>query len=133
MGHSNGAVMGQLLMCKSNTFSAAVAISGPLNVASGNCIGGSGKRILAIHGSADDNVPVAGGRGSKGISGIAFQSEQHSQMLQEAAGTTYQLKLLPGIDHNLAHITAAIERTEQNSVADLATSFFGLDARPTSP
>jgi polyhydroxybutyrate depolymerase len=137
MGHSNGAMMGQLLICKSNTFSAAVAISGPLNLASGPCQGASSgasrKRILAIHGSADQNVPVAGGRGTKGISGVAFQSEQHSQQLQEAAGTSYQLQLLPGVDHNLDHISAAIQSSEQQSVAEKAALFFGLGGNAAQP
>ncbi len=137
MGHSNGAIMSQLLICKSNTFRAAVAISGPLNLASGACQGASAgaasKRILAIHGSADENVPVAGGRGTKGISGVAFQSEVHSEQLQEAAGTSYQLQLLPGVDHNLEHISAAVESTEQQSVAEKAALFFGLSGNAAKP
>jgi polyhydroxybutyrate depolymerase len=133
MGHSNGAMMSQLLMCKSNLFSAAVAISGPLNLASGSCSGEAGKRILAIHGSADDNVPVDGGRGSKGISGVAFQSERHSETLQEAAGAIYQLQLLPGVDHNLERINAAIQNSEQRSVAEKAALFFGLRTQATRP
>jgi polyhydroxybutyrate depolymerase len=137
MGHSNGAIMSQLLMCRSNTFSAAVAISGPLNLASANCQSAAStaasKRILAIHGSVDENVPVAGGRGSKGISGVAFQSEQHSAQLQEAAGTSYQLLLLPGVDHNLEHISAAIKSSEQQSVAEKAALFFGLSAPADKP
>ena len=132
MGHSNGAIMSQLLICKSNTFAAAVAISGPLNLANGKCLavanGATAKHILAIHGSADENVPVAGGRGSKGISGVAFQSEQHSEQLQQAAGTSYQLQLLPGVDHKLERINAAIESSEQQNLAQKATTFFGLSA-----
>lgn len=133
MGHSNGAMMSQLLMCKSTTFSAAVAISGPLNLASGTCAAAPGKRILAIHGSADDNVPVDGGRGTKGISGVSFQSERHSESLQEAAGASYQLQLLPAVDHNLEHINAAIQNSEQRSVAEKAALFFGLSRQAVKP
>jgi polyhydroxybutyrate depolymerase len=64
IGHSNGAMMTERLMCETNLYAAAIAISGPLNLDTGNCSAARGKRILAIHGENDENVPLAGGRGA---------------------------------------------------------------------
>src|ERR1700676_2056590 len=47
MGHSNGAMMTERLMCESKIYAPAVAISGPLNLETGNCPAARGKRILA--------------------------------------------------------------------------------------
>ena len=64
IGHSNGAMMIERMMCESNVFAAAIAISGPLNLPVSSCPSAGGKHILAIHGAADQNVPVACGQGS---------------------------------------------------------------------
>ena len=50
IGHSNGAMMTQRMICETDVYAAGVALSGPLNLDVTNCPAARGKRILAIHG-----------------------------------------------------------------------------------
>jgi polyhydroxybutyrate depolymerase len=126
MGHSNGAMMTQRLLCVTNLYAAAVAISGPLGVAAARCPDARGKRILAIHGQDDRNVPIGGGRGTQGVSGVAFASEAHAHDVFTASGATYDLQIVPGADHKLEHIDAVIQQTEHRTLQHKAAQFFGL-------
>jgi len=126
IGHSNGAMMAQRLICETNVFAAAIAISGPLNLPVETCPTAHGKRILAIHGADDANVPIAGGRGTKGLAQTAYQSEAHSQQILTRSGATYTLQIVPGADHELDHIDAAIQRSEGISIPQKAAKFFSL-------
>lgn len=130
MGHSNGAMMAQRLVCETTVFAAVVAISGPLNLDTAHCSAAAGRRVLAIHGANDENVPIQGGRGSKGLSGVAFKSEAYAKQVITASGGAYTLQVVPGADHMLDHIEAAIRSAEGVSIADKAARFFGLG--PTS-
>jgi predicted esterase len=125
MGHSNGAVMAQRLICQSDVFAAAVAVSGPLNVDTPRCPMAQGRRVLAIHGADDANVPVGGGVG-RGLAQIRFRAEADSQRTMQASGAAYTLEIVPGADHPLDHIDAALGAGK--SVADQAAAFFGLNA-----
>lgn len=126
MGHSNGAMMTQRLMCETGIYAAEVAISGPLNVDSPSCAGARGKRILAIHGSIDENVPIAGGQGTKGISRAVYKSEEKSRAAFTSAGASYELDIVNGADHRLDDIQAVIEKTDGQTIAEKAAKFFGL-------
>jgi len=65
-GHSNGAMLGERLACQLSDKVAAIAVqSGTLVV--GQCNPPDPVAVLEIHGTADQNVPVNGGVGSKGI------------------------------------------------------------------
>jgi polyhydroxybutyrate depolymerase len=130
IGHSNGAMMAQRLACESTLLSAAVAISGPLNLDIARCPDAAGRRILAIHGADDANVPIQGGRGSKGYSGVAFKSESYAKQVFTASGGSYTLQVVPGADHMLDHIDAAILSAEKESIAEKAARFFGLSPAP---
>jgi polyhydroxybutyrate depolymerase len=126
MGHSNGAMMTQRLMCETNLYAAEVAISGPLNLETGNCPAARGKRILAIHGADDENVPIAGGRGTQGLSKAAYNSEDRSRQVFTNSGASYDLQVVKGADHKLDHIDAVIQQTEAQTIAEKAAKFFGL-------
>lgn len=126
IGHSNGAMMTLRLICETGIYAAGVALSGPLNLDVAACPAAHGARILAIHGEADENVPVEGGVGRKGLSRVAFASEARSKATFTASGATYDLQIVPGADHQLDHIEAAIERTEGVAIAEKAAQFFGL-------
>jgi polyhydroxybutyrate depolymerase len=63
VGHSNGAMMTSRLMCETDLFAAAVAVSGALEIQATTCPQARGKSVLAIRGAEDENVPRAGGRG----------------------------------------------------------------------
>ena len=126
IGHSNGGMMTQRVMCETGLYAAAIAISGPLNLDATTCPAARGKRILAIHGADDENVPIAGGRGTKGISNAVYKPEKRSQETFTNSGATYTLQIVPGADHMLDHIAAVLQRTEGVSIAEKAARFFGL-------
>lgn len=130
VGHSNGAMMAQRMVCETDVFAAAVALSGPLNLDVTNCPAARGKRILAIHGAEDVNVPVAGGQGT-GLSRAVFKSEVRSQQAFTDSGAQYTLEIVKGADHKLADIEEVIQRTQGMSIAEKAARFFGLlDSSP---
>jgi poly(3-hydroxybutyrate) depolymerase len=126
IGHSNGAMLTQRVMCETGLYAAAIPVSGPLNLDHADCQAAHGKRILAIHGEQDANVPVAGGRGTKGISRAVYNSEEHSRQSFESAGASYDLLVLKGADHRLDHVTQAIQLSEGRSLAEKAADYFGL-------
>ena len=126
IGHSNGAMMTQRLLCESDVLAAGVAISGPLNLPVDHCPRAAGRRVLAIHGADDANVPLGGGRGSKGLSDVAYSSEARAQQVFTASGGTYTLQVVPNADHSLDHIQAVIVKTEGAPISEKAAKFFGL-------
>jgi polyhydroxybutyrate depolymerase len=126
IGHSNGAMMTQRLMCETGLYAAAVPISGPLNLTTENCAAARGKKILAIHGEEDENVPIAGGKGTKGISRAVFNSQERTRQIFANAGATYSLQVVKGADHKIEHIDEVIQKTEGMSIAEKAARFFGL-------
>jgi polyhydroxybutyrate depolymerase len=126
MGHSNGAMMTQRLMCETNLYASAVVVSGPLMTkTSGSCSTGRGKAILAIHGAQDDNVPINGGQGA-GPSNVAFNSEARTQQVWSNTGANYQLDVVQGADHKVENINNALQRSDGISIAEKAARFFGL-------
>ncbi|OYV73814.1 MAG: hypothetical protein B7Z74_03290, partial [Deltaproteobacteria bacterium 21-66-5] len=127
MGHSNGAMMTQRLMCETHLYAAGVAVSGPLNLRVDECPAAKGARILAIHGADDQNVPIGGGEGTKGLSHAVYSSEAHSKQVFEASGASYTLDIVPNAGHKMDHISAAIAKTEGETVPQKAARFFGLD------
>jgi polyhydroxybutyrate depolymerase len=126
MGHSNGAMMTMRLMCESRLYAAAVSVSGPLNLKAQNCPAARGKQILAIHGAEDENVPIAGGQGTKGLAKVVYNSENYTQQVFAASGADFHLQIVQGADHKLDNISARIEETEGMSLAQKAARFFGL-------
>jgi poly(3-hydroxybutyrate) depolymerase len=126
IGHSNGAMMVQRLACETNLLAAEVAISGPLELSVSTCPDARGRRILAIHGADDANVPIAGGQGSKGLSRALYNSEDRSRQVFTNSGASYTLQIVPGADHMLDHIQAVIVKTEGVTIAQKATAFFGI-------
>lgn len=69
-GHSNGAVMAIRLACEASTAFAAVGVqAGTLGLDS--CAPARPLSLLQIHGTADTNMPIEGGRGS-GLSDVDF-------------------------------------------------------------
>ncbi len=128
MGHSNGAMMTQRLMCETHLYAAGAAVSGPLNLPVDTCPDAKGARILAIHGEDDRNVPIAGGKGTKGISRVTFSSEARTKEVYAASGASYTLDIVPNADHKMEHIDAAVEKTEGQTVPQKIARFFGLDS-----
>jgi len=126
IGHSNGAMMTQRVLCETDLYQAGVAISGPLNLPVTHCTAARGKRILAIHGADDQNVPIAGGRGTQGLAQVAWSSEERAKQVMTGSGARYDLQIVPGVDHLLDHLSAAIAKSEGVTIAKKAAIFFGL-------
>jgi polyhydroxybutyrate depolymerase len=130
LGHSNGAMMIQRLVCESDLFASAVAISGPLMTkSSGTCPAARGKQILALHGAEDDNVPIDGGRG-RGIADVAYNSEASTRKVYANSGADYRLEVVPGADHKMEDIDRALLQGEGVSVSEKVVRFFGLAGSP---
>jgi polyhydroxybutyrate depolymerase len=69
-GHSNGAIMSYRLACELSDKIVAIGVqAGSLEVDS--CRPTHPVSVLHIHGSADRNIPISGGKGD-GLAGIAF-------------------------------------------------------------
>lgn len=70
-GHSNGAAMAYRLACELSDVVVAIGVqSGPLGVEP--CEPARPVSVLHVHGSDDANVPIDGGVGPEGISGVDF-------------------------------------------------------------
>lgn len=126
IGHSNGAMMTETMMCETGLYQSAISLAGSLMAEVDSCPAARGRTILAIHGMDDANVPPGGGTGTRGVTNIAFKSEAFSRSKFESSGGKYIIQMLPGTDHNLEHIGAAIQKTEGVSLAEKAARFFGL-------
>lgn len=126
IGHSNGAMMTDTLMCETDLYQSAISLAGSLMAEVDSCPAARGKTILAIHGMDDANVPPGGGTGTRDVTNIAFKSEADSQLMFESSGGKYMIEWLQDTDHNLEHIAASIQKTEGISLAEKAARFFGL-------
>ncbi len=130
VGHSNGAMMIQRIVCETALLAAAVPISGGLESGASTCADASGKRLLALHGAEDKNVPIEGGRSSKGISRVAFTSQAATAQVWRSAGAEYVLQVVPGADHSVDAIHAQIVRAESQTLAEKIARYFGLLPQP---
>lgn len=129
VGYSNGAMLLQRLLCETNSVQRGVSLAGSLMVASGQCPAAAGKKIVAIHGDADEHVPPTGGPGRKGITQrFQWRSEVDSQAIFTAAGADYQLIWLP-TDHSLRRLLSTYEAQYGETVAAALTRFFELESR----
>lgn len=126
MGHSNGAMLTQRVMCETSVYAAAVPISGGLENGASMCPAARGKRIMAIHGADDQNVPVEGGRGARGLSRVAFNSEAATAQVWKDSGAQYDLQIIPGASHGVDSINAQLVKTQSQSLAQKVARFFGL-------
>ena len=129
LGHSNGAMMTQRLLCETGLYAAAVSISGTLENGATNCPAAQGKRMLAVHGANDQNVPLAGGKGSKGLSRVAYSSQTATANVWQASGAVYDLQVVQGADHSVDSIEAQILRIEGQSLGQKVAHYLGLALR----
>jgi poly(3-hydroxybutyrate) depolymerase len=126
VGHSNGAMMTQRVMCETSLFAAGVPISGGLESGAQSCPAAQGKRLMAIHGEEDQNVPLKGGRGTKGISRTDFASQAATAQIWRDSGAEYDLQVIRGADHSTEVIDAQIVKAESKTLAQKIARFFGL-------
>jgi poly(3-hydroxybutyrate) depolymerase len=126
IGHSNGAMMALRMMCDTRTFAAAISISGALETSGTSCPAAKGARVLAIHGADDTSVPVAGGEGAVSFFTFTFNSEAYTAKIFRDSGASYDLKIVPGAEHALEGIDAALQTSGKPSISNQAVQFFGL-------
>jgi polyhydroxybutyrate depolymerase len=70
-GHSNGALLSFAVACQSSALVDAVAVqSGALMEPT--CDVTTPVSVLEIHGTADPNIPINGGKGTREVSGVTF-------------------------------------------------------------
>ena len=125
VGHSNGAMLLQRLICERGFFAAGAAVSGTLNLQVTACPAARGSRLLAIHGELDENVPIGGGTG-KGPGGGPYNSEEYARRIFTGSGASYTLNIVPGAAHNVNGIDTVLQKTEGMSLAQKIARFFGL-------
>lgn len=107
-GHSNGAMLSYRLACELSSKIVAIGIqAGSPGVES--CPAPNAVSMLHIHGTADLNMPISGGAGSQGVSGVSFR---------------------PALDADLALSVANSCKTQSSPVAvsqnaDLVATTFG--------
>jgi polyhydroxybutyrate depolymerase len=71
-GHSNGGILAYRLACEASDVFAAVGVqSSSLEIDA--CRPSHPVSVIHIHGTADRNVPIDGGKGPNGISGVSFR------------------------------------------------------------
>jgi polyhydroxybutyrate depolymerase len=71
-GHSNGGILGYLLACRLADKIAAVGVQAGSNIVEG-CTPSQPVSLFHVHGTADTNMPIGGGKGS-GVSSTVFVS-----------------------------------------------------------
>ena len=126
VGHSNGAMMIQRMMCETSLFAAAVPISGALENDANVCPQARGKRLLAIHGDGDNNVPIAGGKSSKGLSRSSYLSQAATGEVWRRSGATYDLHIIKGAEHTTEKINMRLVETESTTLVQKIAQYFGL-------
>lgn len=78
-GHSNGAIMAYRLACERSETIVAIGVqAGSLEV--DDCDPSRPVSLLHIHGTADENLPIDGGRGTRGISATDFSAPRDAIM-----------------------------------------------------
>ncbi len=127
MGHSNGGMMTQRLMCETNLYAAAIPISAPLELNVASCPPAKGKNILALHGADDKNVPINGGYGPDAVNkNLNYRAAADSQKIFQNSGADYQLWILDGADHSPKTINAALIKSKGMTLPQTIVQFFGL-------
>lgn len=126
VGHSNGAMMTQTLVCVTKLYTSVATLSGTLMAEVPRCPEARGHTILNYHGTDDVNLPIAGGFGKKGVTTINFTPQDKAKELFEAAGGRYVLKTLPGADHSIEHMSEASKRLDGLTIGERVARDLGL-------
>gem|GEM_PF-517645 len=127
-GHSNGAIMTYRVLCETDIYKAAVPYSGALELAVESCPYVRGKRILAIHGARDDNLPVKGGHTISGFNQKTnYRSQEYTKSVMLKSGADYQQLILADAAHKPETINRALLETEHMTLPQKIVTFLGLD------
>jgi polyhydroxybutyrate depolymerase len=83
-GHSNGAMLAFRVACELSGKVVAIGVQAG-TLLSEPCRPPHPVSVLEIHGTADENVPIDGGSGSKGLSGVEFPAPRAALEMLAAA------------------------------------------------
>lgn len=125
-GHSNGAMMMQTMVCQTNLFTKVATLAGTLMSGLSTCPAAHGHTIYNYHGADDQNVPIAGGFGTKGVTNINFTAQTEAKSRFENAGGHYFLTALPGADHTIEHLNVASQQQDGMTIAERIAKVLGL-------
>ena len=110
VGHSNGAIMMQTMSCLTDLFKVVASLAGTLMTEVSSCPAAPSHTIYNYHGALDENLPIAGGFGTKGVTKISFTSQAEAKTLFEKSGGLYLLQILPGADHSIDNLSLSSQR-----------------------
>lgn len=71
-GHSNGGILAYRLACEASDVVVAIGVQSS-SLELDHCRPSQPVSAIHIHGTADRNLPIAGGRGPDGVSGVSFR------------------------------------------------------------
>ena len=112
VGHSNGAIMMQTMSCMTDLFREVATLAGTLMADMPSCPTARNHTIYNYHGALDENVPIAGGLGTKGVTNIDFTSQAKAKARFEESGGRYILQVFPGADHSIEHLSLSSQRQD---------------------
>jgi len=118
VGHSNGAMMMQTMSCLTDLFSEVATLAGTLMAEVITCPAAQNHLIYNYHGALDENLPIAGGFGAKGVTDISYTSQERAKALFESSGGHYQLFILPDADHSIEHLSLSMQQREALSIGE---------------
>lgn len=126
VGHSNGAIMLQTVSCQTDVFRKVASLAGTMMSDAHSCPAARGHAIYNYHGQDDQNVPIAGGYGTKGVTTINFVSQAEAKSLFEGAGGRYLLQVFPEADHSIEHLSVASQKESGVTIAERIARDLGL-------
>lgn len=126
VGHSNGAMMMQTMSCLTDVFSKVATLAGTLMAEVVSCPAARNHTIYNYHGESDENLPIAGGFGSKGVTNINFTPQAKAKALFENSGGRYFLQVLPGADHSIEHLSLSSQKQDGLTIAERLAHDLGL-------
>ena len=126
VGHSNGAMMLQTMACVGDVFRQVASLAGALVAEVPSCPAARQHTIRNYHGEFDENVPLAGGIGSQGVTRISYPSQAESKAKFEAAGGRYVLLVLPGAGHSIEQLSRSSQERHGLTLAEQVVRDLGL-------
>ena len=118
VGHSNGAIMMQTMSCLTDVFREVASLAGTLMAGRPSCPAARNHTIYNYHGALDENLPIAGGFGTKGVTNINFTSQARARAIFEDSGGRYLLQVLPGADHAIEHLSSSSRKQDGLSIEE---------------
>ncbi len=118
VGHSNGAMMVQTMACLTDVFSEVASLAGTLMAETPACPAARGHTIHNYHGALDQNVPIAGGVGTQGVTKLPFTSQAKAKAVFESSGGRYLLHVLPGAGHAIEQLSRSSQQQDGLTIGE---------------